>query len=126
MAIIVSHSSVTSRFFACGELWRIRPAAGIRGLTDAYTNLLAFRIYIRLAIEQRQKHAGFLYGFPQPVTPIQSQGRQAQTSIYLPVEMLERLQQLSKQSRISMASYLREAVEDLLKKYEEPKKRSSK
>jgi hypothetical protein len=57
---------------------------------------------------------------------VSQKGRQAQTSIYLPVEMLERLQQLSKQSRISMASYLREAVEDLLKKYEEPKKRSSK
>jgi len=40
--------------------------------------------------------------------------------------MLERLQQLSKRSRISMAAYLREAVEDLLKKYEEPKKRSTK
>lgn len=36
MAIIVSRSSVTSRSYACGELWRIRPAAGIRGLTDAY------------------------------------------------------------------------------------------
>ncbi len=57
---------------------------------------------------------------------VSRKGRQAQTSIYLPVEMLERLQQLSKRSRISMAAYLREAVEDLLKKYEEPKKRSTK
>ncbi len=53
-------------------------------------------------------------------------GRQAQTSIYLPVEMLERLQRLSKHSRISMAAYLREAVEDLLNKHEEPKKRGIK
>jgi len=57
---------------------------------------------------------------------VSQKGRQAQTSIYLTVEMLERLQQLSKRSRISMAAYLREAVEDLLKKYEEPKKRSTK
>ena len=53
-------------------------------------------------------------------------GRQAQTSVYLPVETLERLQQLSKRSRIPMASYLREAVDDLLKKYEEPRKRPTK
>jgi predicted DNA-binding protein len=52
-------------------------------------------------------------------------GRQAQTSLYLPVETLERLQQLAKRSRIPMAAYLREAVEDLLKKYEEPKKRGT-
>jgi predicted DNA-binding protein len=57
---------------------------------------------------------------------VSQKGRQAQTSIYLPVEMLERLQQLSKRSRIPMASYLREAVEDLLKKHEEPKKRNPK
>jgi ribbon-helix-helix protein len=57
---------------------------------------------------------------------VSQKGRQAQTSIYLPVETLERLQQLSKRSRIPMASYLREAVEDLLKKYEEPKKRMTK
>jgi hypothetical protein len=36
MATIVSRSSVTSRFFACGELWPIRPKPGIRGLPDAY------------------------------------------------------------------------------------------
>jgi predicted DNA-binding protein len=52
---------------------------------------------------------------------VSQKGRQAQTSIYLPVETLERLQQLSKSSRIPMAAYLREAVEDLLKKHEEPK-----
>jgi hypothetical protein len=57
---------------------------------------------------------------------VSQKGRQAQTSIYLPVETLERLQQLSKRSRIPMASYMREAVEDLLKKYEEPKKRNTK
>jgi hypothetical protein len=43
-------------------------------------------------------------------------------SLALPVV----LQELSKRSRISMAAYLREAVEDLLAKYEEPKKRSTK
>jgi predicted DNA-binding protein len=53
-------------------------------------------------------------------------GRQAQASIYLSAETLERLQQLSKRSRIPMATYLREAVEDLLKKYEEPKKKTAK
>jgi predicted DNA-binding protein len=57
---------------------------------------------------------------------VSQKGRQAQTSIYLPLETLERLQALSKRSRISMASYMREAVEDLLKKYEEPKKKSMK
>ena len=57
---------------------------------------------------------------------VSQKGRQAQTSIYLPVETLERLQQLSKRTRIPMASYMREAVEDLLKKYEEPKKRNTK
>jgi hypothetical protein len=57
---------------------------------------------------------------------VSKKGRQAQTSIYLPVETLEKLQQLAKRSRIPMASYLREAVEDLLKKYEEPKKRNTK
>jgi predicted DNA-binding protein len=57
---------------------------------------------------------------------VSQKGRQAQTSVYLPVETLERLQQLAKRSRIPMAAYLREAVENLLKKYEEPKKRSAK
>lgn len=53
-------------------------------------------------------------------------GRQAQTSLYLPTETLERLQQLSKRTRVPMAAYLREAVDDLLKKHEEPKKKNSK
>jgi predicted DNA-binding protein len=57
---------------------------------------------------------------------VSQKGRQAQTSVYLPVETLERLQLLAKRSRIPMAAYLREAVEDLLKKYEEPKKRGAK
>jgi len=42
------------------------------------------------------------------------------------LETLERLQELSKRSRIPMAAYMREAVEDLLKKYEEPKKKNTK
>ena len=44
---------------------------------------------------------------------VSQKGRQAQTSVYLPVETLERLQQLAKRSRIPMAAYLREAVEEL-------------
>jgi predicted DNA-binding protein len=57
---------------------------------------------------------------------VSQKGRQAQTSIYLPLETLERLQELSKRSRIPMAAYMREAMEDLLKKYEEPKKKNTK
>jgi predicted DNA-binding protein len=57
---------------------------------------------------------------------VSQKGRQAQTSIYLPLETLERLQDLSRRSRIPMAVYMREAVEDLLKKYEEPKRKSTK
>lgn len=57
---------------------------------------------------------------------VSQKGRQAQTSVYLPLETLERLQELSKRSRIPMASYMREAVDDLLKKYEEPKKKNTK
>jgi predicted DNA-binding protein len=57
---------------------------------------------------------------------VSQKGRQAQTSVYLPLETLERLQELSKRSRIPMAAYMREAVEDLLKKYEEPKKKNTK
>ena len=50
-------------------------------------------------------------------------GRQAQTSIYLPVETLERLKELSRATRVPMAAYLREAVEDLLKKHDRVAKR---
>jgi predicted DNA-binding protein len=54
-------------------------------------------------------------------------GRQAQTSIYLPLETLKRLQDLSKRTRIPMAVYLREAVDDLLEKHDAPRpKRSGK
>lgn len=49
---------------------------------------------------------------------VNQKGRQAQTSVYLPVETLKRLQDLSKRTRITMAAYLREAVEDLLEKHE--------
>ncbi len=49
---------------------------------------------------------------------VSQKGRQAQTSIYLPVETLEKLKSLSKRTRIPMAAYLREAVDDLLRKYE--------
>jgi predicted DNA-binding protein len=49
---------------------------------------------------------------------VSQKGRQAQTSIYLPVETLKRLQDLSKRTRIPMAAYLREAVDDLLEKHD--------
>lgn len=47
--------------------------------------------------------------------------------MYLPPELAERLKQLSLRTRVSQAAYFREAIEDLLKKYEEPpKKRGAK
>jgi predicted DNA-binding protein len=52
---------------------------------------------------------------------VSQKGRQAQTSLYLPLDTLERLKSLSKQTRIPMAAFLREAVEDLLRKYPPPK-----
>jgi hypothetical protein len=43
MATIVSRSSVTSSFFACGELWPIRLTPEIRGLADAYSQVRSRR-----------------------------------------------------------------------------------
>jgi len=53
-------------------------------------------------------------------------GRQAQVSLYLPPDTLKEFKALSARTRIPQAALFREAVEDLLKKYVEPKKRPSK
>jgi len=53
-------------------------------------------------------------------------GRQLQVSLYLPPETLKELKALSVRTRIPQAALFREAVEDLLQKYEGPKKKSSK
>jgi predicted DNA-binding protein len=49
-------------------------------------------------------------------------GNQVQVSLYLTPETLKELKALSTRSRIPQAALFREAVEDLLKKHEEPKK----
>ena len=53
-------------------------------------------------------------------------GRQLQVSLYLPPETLKELKALSARTRIPQAALFREAVEDLLRKHAEPKKKSSK
>ena len=53
-------------------------------------------------------------------------GHQAQVSLYLSPEMLKEFKALAARTRIPQAVLFREAVEDLLRKYEEPKKKSSK
>jgi predicted DNA-binding protein len=50
-------------------------------------------------------------------------GRQAQVTLYLAPEMLKELKSLSARTRIPQASLFREAVEDLLRKYEDTKKK---
>jgi len=49
-------------------------------------------------------------------------GNQIQVSLYLNPETAKALRALSERTRIPQAAYFREAVEDLLKKYEEPKR----
>ena len=44
-------------------------------------------------------------------------GNQVKLASYYPPEMVERLKQLSDKTRIPQAAYLREALEDLLKKH---------
>jgi len=44
-------------------------------------------------------------------------GKRAVTTIYLRPEVLKALQHLSQQRDVSMAQFLREAVDDLLAKY---------
>lgn len=41
-----------------------------------------------------------------------------QVAFLLPIEIAANLKRLSDQTRVSQAAYLREAIEDLLKKYE--------
>ncbi len=45
-------------------------------------------------------------------------------TVKLPTALVEALKNLSGRTRIPQAAYFREAIEDLLKKYEEPKKSS--
>jgi predicted DNA-binding protein len=49
-------------------------------------------------------------------------GKQVQVSFYLAPETLEQVKALSDRTRVPQAAYFREAIEDLLKKYEETKK----
>lgn len=44
-------------------------------------------------------------------------GKQVQICSYYPPEMADQLKQLSEGTRVPLATYLREAAEDLLKKY---------
>ena len=46
-----------------------------------------------------------------------AKGNQVQITSYYEPETAERLKALSKATRVSQAAYLREALEDLLKKY---------
>lgn len=47
---------------------------------------------------------------------------QVKVSTYLSQDLAERLKALSEQTRVPQAAYFREAIEDLLKKHETPKK----
>lgn len=47
---------------------------------------------------------------------------QVKVSTYLSQDLAERLKALSEQTRVPQAAYFREAIEDLLKKYETSKK----
>lgn len=51
---------------------------------------------------------------------------QVKVSTYLSLDLAERLKALSDQTRVPQAAYFREAIEDLLKKYEAPRKQSGK
>ena len=44
-------------------------------------------------------------------------GKQRQVSFYLPPETIEQVKALSEKTRVPMAAYVREALEDLIKKY---------
>jgi predicted DNA-binding protein len=46
-------------------------------------------------------------------------GNQIQVCSYYPPEMAEQLKDLSARTRVPLATYMREAAEDLLKKYED-------
>jgi predicted DNA-binding protein len=54
---------------------------------------------------------------------VEKKSQQIKISTYMPQELADRLKALSERTRVPQAAYFREAVEDLLKKYEDPKKR---
>ena len=53
-------------------------------------------------------------------------GRQAQVSLYLSLETLKEFKALAARTRIPQAALFREAIEDLLQKHAEPRKKPSK
>jgi predicted DNA-binding protein len=46
-------------------------------------------------------------------------GNLVQVGTYLPPELAERIKELSQITRVPQAAYFREAIEDLLRKYED-------
>lgn len=52
-------------------------------------------------------------------------GNLVQVGTYLPPELAEQLKELSRLTRVPQAAYFREAVEDLLKKYEDTLSKAS-
>jgi predicted DNA-binding protein len=57
---------------------------------------------------------------------VDKKSEQIKISTYLSQDLAQRLKELSERTRVPQAAYFREAVEDLLKKYEEPKKKTGK
>jgi predicted DNA-binding protein len=57
---------------------------------------------------------------------VKKKTEQVKVSTYLSLDLAERLKALSDQTRVPQAAYFREAIEDLLKKYEAPRKQSGK
>ena len=51
-------------------------------------------------------------------------GNQVQICSYYPPEMADQLKALAERTRVPLATYLREAAEDLLNKYEDALQRS--
>jgi hypothetical protein len=52
-----------------------------------------------------------------PAGNTSQKGRQLQVCVSLPPEQVEQVKQLSAATRVPMAAYFREALEDLLRKY---------
>jgi predicted DNA-binding protein len=55
-----------------------------------------------------------------------TKGKQVQVSLYLPPELARRLKVLSDRTRVPQAEYFREAVRDVLVKYEASKREGGK
>jgi len=53
---------------------------------------------------------------------VKKKDERVKISTYLSTDLMERLKALSDQTRVPQAAYFREAVEDLLKKYESNRK----